>query len=681
MRKRLLLTLCIIFVMAGSSVVLSGAAAMPVPTAQPTTLGGFAQRYVMDDLLSAEIDGVPFSLSNYQPRTGAPIEMIHFVEFGFSFHPEHRQDFGLFVYIFNPGRLDVAPNSASNQIQMSIRNDANGLPIFEKFRLQHLSTSTGDVAGLFSKFQIIFTTTQHNVLFANLNTHARRYDISGIEFIIRPGFGIRDFNVGRIFTVSGFATGFGPMPGAASTLITEVIGRRTLELDVDHTWWRSNTSTQGIGHHHQINSVWFSVPNYILEMFGRLQRIRAEWWEYQTSPVIVTSRRSMYNNFSRIIGESVNARQSLNYGLYMNYQGYRTMNHVIYWTACWVFNNIAPHRMRPTAQAPIFADRLHYLFFVEEIQRFAGGRPIGGVSSEQLLNWILNYDASFVNGNISVNNRQISADLFTNTICQFGLAAGRQRGYNNVEINYGETVDLFFYEDVRLNSSWARFWGAPRYQFINQLGREISPIHTVTPQDLMGTTAQISDRLMVNYGHVQSLRTFYNQANTRDETTFLFRFAHTDYFAEWVRLMEPRWSGWTGLPVGHSEQAYFAQTTMFFDFDIISLTFNGEFGYYIIPVVSDPQDIIPDIVPPTHEPPSSRRGWNLPWWLWLIVLTAVAPIIFAFVMMLIWLYNLVMTPAHFVGGAASNANSKRRRRHRTQRSNNHRGRRSRRRRR
>lgn len=80
----------------------------------------------------------------------------------------------------------------------------------------------------------------------------------------------------------------------------------------------------------------------------------------------------------------------------------------------------------------------------------------------------------------------------------------------------------------------------------------------------------------------------------------LFRFAVTDYYAS------------TAYFDSHSNifftnaDGYVAQETLFFNFDIISLTFRDEAGKdTVLGVVTDPLDIIPDIEPAPDTPVSS----------------------------------------------------------------------------
>ena len=612
-RKFLLIVMAIVTV--ATAVILS----LPSPThnklfAATGDVGNlheaFAQRYVMDDLRSATMDGRPFDIRNYQPQANGRIQLIHFVEFGFSFHPEARGEFGLFIYIFNPGRLDFAPHSTQNQIQMAFRQNNEGLPIWEKFRLRYLNSSTGNIAGLFSKFQIDFTPSELAMIMQNLNTHERVYDMSGIEFTMRPEFRIRDFEAGFTYTFTGFAKGFGVTPDDQATITSAVTERRTLPLRVTPTWWRSGVHAErGVGWHHQVNSVWFSVPNYILELFGRLQRIQAEWWEYQTQPVIVTSWQGLYTRYQHIVGRCVWGNSALRYGLGQNYGD----NVVFGWGADWSFNG-GMHNLHQSFGPPS-VPRIYYLFDVPEIRPLSQtlNRPVGGVSGERLEDWIFNYNRSFDNGHVYANGgRRISADLFTDTIDPHRMANGYQRGFNETLIHADDREDLFFYTNYRFASVWERLWGAPRHIVEGQVGRTVSPIEPIGLQDFHGSNTSISNRLMVAYNHVDDLRDSVNQANENDYTVFLFRFAVTDYFADWLTIFRPRstW-GFTDRAEIIEGHAYKAQQTIFLDFDIIHLDFYGDFGYYRIPVVSDPINIIPDIVPPWH---GYRRPCECPWW-------------------------------------------------------------------
>jgi len=588
----------------------------------------FANRYVMDDLREATLEcGRPFDERDFPfDPSNTRIHMLHFVEYAFSFHARHRANFGLFVYLWNPARLDIVPNSPQNTIQIATRYDASGRPtLYEKLPLRFLSRSTGAVEGLFYKFEVVLDGEHRASLLARLSAdiNTRRYDISGIELTTRPTFTATDFHVGRTFHIRGFARGHGEFPNTASTLEMSVDGLRTLELDVHSTWFRTPTSIRGVGHQHQINTVYFSVPNYILEEYGQLQRIMAEWWEFQTQPIFVTSRRSLYDRFRPNIGQRTERNNNLRYGIYRGFQGGGSAT----LTASWGFNDVG-NFIRSSGHHIGHLERyMYYIFHVNNIETYsATDLPIGCVSSQQLTNWIMNYNYSSRNGFLPLgSHRQISADLFTNTIDSDRLALGLNRGHNIREIDAGDVQDLLFYNDVRRTTFWERLWsGGEQFVFGDLIQEGLAPIQDLPAVFPTGTNAQIARELFVNIRDVPHLRNFHAQATARDETVFLFRFAVTDYHARWLTIynnLDTAWwehiFGWIVQQTRRYEgQLYKAQQTVLLDFDIIQLTFYGEFGHIVIPVVSDPIDIIPDITPPAYDPPPIH-DWT--WWLRLML--------------------------------------------------------------
>jgi len=561
----------------------------------------------MDDLTSSPT----FDVRDYPPQVGAPVQMIQFVEYAFTFRPNQRGNFGLFVYLFNPGLWSIVTASPANRIQMASEYENDRPTLYEKFPLRFLSRSTGDVAGLFYKFQIVFTPEQQAQLFNRLSVHERRYDISGVELAIGHNLNATDFEIARTIRVSGFAQGHGMTANNPSTLTQHILAMRVINTEVHSTWYRTPTSARGIGWQHQINSVYFSVPNAIREEFQYLHSIHAEWWEYQTQPIFVTSRQSLYDHFRPIVGQHVNADNSLQYALHRNHSAVGGPLGPMGFHSNWIFNNVHASITRPNfTRNPHIENYMFYLFLVDSIEQFTGDRPVGYVSGEMLSNWIMTYDRSFRNGLLPVAGaREISADLFTDTIDQQRINNGYVRGHNKVEIEHGHTINLSFYEDVRLlDNFWRRHFGMTRIQLNNLVGRSINPIQPITSDIMNVSNETLSESLFINPRDIGDFRAFHAQASGRDETVYLFRFAMTDYYAEWLTI-----AGRNGGSI-HNGQAYMAQQTVFLDFDIIQLTYRGQYGYYVIPVVSSPIDVIADITPPAHPPPFFRDN-SIPLWL------------------------------------------------------------------
>jgi len=106
----------------------------------------------------------------------------------------------------------------------------------------------------------------------------------------------------------------------------------------------------------------------------------------------------------------------------------------------------------------------------------------------------------------------------------------------------------------------------------------------------------------------------------------LFRFASTDYFARGV--------GRDGVAESNAD-TYCAQETMFFDFDIIELTFNKDGVYTVIPVVASPIDVVNGI----SAPPRTLDWWKLVLAALLLILLLIllAPILPYIIKGIVWL--------------------------------------------
>lgn len=623
--------------------------------AQSNTSTDFATSDVMDNLYASTIDGVPFALTDFPAKANEPVKLLNFVEYAYGYDPNNMANFGLFVYFYNPSLVDIQVNSTANTIQMATVYDNENKPVFyKKFQLKFISKSTGNVANLFYKFKIDLNETERAQMLKRLNTHQRRYDVSGAE--LRLPLVTRDYKIGRSIVFKGFAKGYGLLPEMPSTLECSVNESETISLNVQHTWYRTEASTKNqhtyAGWQQQINTVYFSVPNRILEEYGKLQKILAEWWEFQTQPIYVTKHNDLYNKFSPYVGQYVDKNKDMKYGIYKGIKG--GGSDVL--NAGWGYNDIAGLMYANRGQIP--EKYMNYLFKVNDIEKYSASElPKGGISSEVLSDYIMNYDKSFRNGYLPINERQISADLFTDTIDSDRIANGIQRGYNLIEVDADETQSLTFYDGIHQNSFWEWFWsGGVPYTLGSELERTLIPIEALPAVFPTGSDSQLAEQLFVNVADISKLRSFHTAATVNDETVFLFRFAVTDYKCDWLTLYDDKNTAWfeiltLGLVQERRQfegEIYRAQQTVFLDFDIIQLTFNGERGYYAIPVVSDPTDIIADITPPSVDPP---QQWQLPAWLTLLLalivgvllLLILAPFLPTIFSVLMWLIKALFT--------------------------------------
>lgn len=586
------------------------------------------------DHTSVNADLADMDLTEFVYDTAGSIEFITLAEYCYSANALNFGNYALYVYIYNPARLPISERQDANSIEMAVGYDEEGKPNdYANIPLKLCGISTGELSKLIYKFRVMDDgTLLRNARTQETDNGYRRYDIAGVQLWEIGKDNAVDYGVGGTYKFTGYAKGYGTDENAESNLLCTVEELETVELDVKHTFYRTLTSSKGAGYQNQLDTVYFAVPQRFFDTYGKLQRIKAEWYEYKTKDIVVTSNQDFYDKAYPWIGRQTGDfdefgmtehNEEIHYALGQN-AGDGGGGLMI---AKWGWNLGSGYLHVP-------APALYYLFKVnniEEYDPYADIVSIGGVESNALYEYIKNYNKSFDNGTLPIKDGTISADLFAENIddyrkmdTEFGKI---QQGYSYYDFDADvdlqkltswQETDPSFWENWINWGLWDTiFGGIPEEQ-----SKTVSPIYIVQESDLDGSDNEVADRLLINANDVQALRDYFRDATTvsgtddEEKQVVLFRFATTDYYSAAVDIMELR----TIIPDKHiSGQAYRAWESVFFDFDIIQLTFNRDGKYTVIPAVASPIDIVNDITPPVQMPDDT------PWWVKLlsVILTIV----------------------------------------------------------
>lgn len=664
LRKTLLLSLLCLCVL------LSG---IPTNAYADDTATEFDKSNVLDDLQSA----TGFNLLDYPYDSTGVVkhpEIMNIVEYCYSFKANMQGNYGLYLYFYNPQALDILTNSAANKVQMAVSYNADGTPKnYEKFNLQFCNMSVSpNYYRLFYKFKVIdHISADGKTILQRVNSNARRYDISGVELHTSGNANATEYLVGGSYTFTGYAKGYGADEIAFSSLQSVVTDLETVTLDVHHTYYRTLTSSKGTGYQNQVDTVYFSVPKRLFDTYGALQRIKAEWYEYKTKDIVVTSNSDFYSkahpylgvrtgilNSSGIPSYNSNIYYSLGQDAYYDSESYT-------YYATWGWNLGTGYKQIP-------CDTLYYLFQTSNIANYDPYGELtesGGIKSNVLYDYILNYSKTFQNGTLPIKNGRISADLFASDIDNYrkqDTANGKiQKGYSYYDFDADLDTQILLSWQDSAPSFWdnALNWGLWNTVIGNipqEESRVISPLYALKSNDFNGTTAEIADRLLMKTDDIATLKAYYETESQSENEVMLFRFAATDYYSAETKIVELG-KGFLGADKYTSGQAYRAWESVFLDFDIIQLTFTKEGNYTVIPAVSNPIDIVNDITSPVNT--ESNDSWKVIFMLLALILLCVllAPLLPYILRVILWLITLPFKAvAALIRGIQGNSNNKRR---------------------
>lgn len=584
---------------------------------------------VLDDLKSATVDGQPFYLSAY-PRNpfGSP-QVITFAEYCYSQYENGNGNYALYIYVYNPALTEFSLISQRNKIEISSdfyyageEGAVGSVKDYMKFPLKFCNASTGEYENRFLKFRIV---DDAGVLLKaererEEEAGSRYYHIAGIELYAVGGDAAtaQDYWVNQYYQFSGYAEGYGD--SEKFPFQCDATGNaEAVQLDVQHTYYRTESSSKGENYQNQLDTVYFAVPKRLFDTYGKLQRIKAEWYEYKTKDYVVTSNSEFYNAVQSYLGKIVPSsngkvdtvepvlNDDIGYALANGMKTISSWGSETFESAEWGWN------LGVAIGIDEICDRLTLLFLTDNIDEYDPYETDneGTVKGNELYDRIMSYDKSYDAGTLPVKDGTISADLFESDIdAERKTDSGQgkiQQGYSYYDFDADTDLQKLVSWQDGSPSFWENweefgFWDTLFGNIPSETGREISPIQVLKESDLQGTEAEVSQRLLVNIGDVKDLKAAYDDAitvdplNPDDEECYLvlFRFATSDYYAAPADIYEEKFPHTT-----YTKMAYVAQQSVFFDFDVIDLTFNKDGVYTVIPVVSDPIDIVNDLTSPT----------------------------------------------------------------------------------
>lgn len=584
---------------------------------------------VQDDLKSATVNGQPFDLAAYPRNPFGTPQVITFAEYCYSQYENGNGNYALYIYVYNPALTEFSLISQRNKIEISSdfyyageEGAVGSVKDYTKFPLKFCSAITGEYENRFLKFRVV---DDAGVLLKAQRereeaTGSRYYHIAGIELYAIGGDATtaQDYWVNQYYQFSGYAEGYGD--SEKFPFQCDATGNaEAVQLKVRHTYYRTESSGKGKNHQNQLDTVYFAVPKRLFDTYGKLQRIKAEWYEYKTKDYVVTSNSGFYNAVQSYLGKIVPSsngkvdtiepvlNDDIGYALANGMETISAWGSETFQSAAWGWN------LGVAIGIDEICDRLTLLFLTDNINEYDpyATDNEGTVKGNELYDRIMSYDKSYDAGTLPVKDGSISADLFENDIDaerKTDSEQGKiQQGYSYYDFDADTDIQKLMSWQDGSPSFWENweefgFWDTLFGNIPSETGREISPIQVLKESDLSGTDAEVSQRLLVNIKEVEDLKAAYEDAVTvnpldpDDEECYLvlFRFATSDYYAAPADIYESDFWGTV-----HKGQAYVARQSVFFDFDVIDLTFNKDGVYTVIPVVSNPIDIVNDLTSPT----------------------------------------------------------------------------------
>ena len=400
-----------------------------------------------------------------------------------------------------------------------------------------------------------------------------------------------------------------------STFKCNVDVLETLDLKVYQTSYLTGVSSAGAYHHNNVSSVYFAIPQRVFDKYGSLWEIYAQWYECKTAPILVTSNSDFYykalanNHYSLKSdsegGTSILFDKNVDYAFWYgrHVDSNKGGNNITHYD--WAYN----YRNFSLSTGGVFIQRftnsscklLPYVFYSPSYTDSGAFNVInkqtvaGDVTSSQLRDYILSYESdNYVDWHPS---RNLPAELFVNEVDSARAEKGIKVGLNKVKTNLGDTFDLKSWNS-EYGSWWDKLtqygWSYPKNEALDEEHANVKPFESVGKNAL--NSVSLASDLLINENDVDKFKAFCNSSHDNKEVPYLFRFAVSDYISRPIT----RTDGYLSEDNDVTD-SYIAQESVFFDFNIITMTFKGKEDYYTLAVMHTPVDVISGVEPPPVE--------------------------------------------------------------------------------
>lgn len=561
-----------------SAVSFLDSALIPV-SANSASVKDYSATDILDDLSDVPV-------ANYPKDVNGKPEVIRFQEYCYSEKVFFDEYYGLFLYIYNPTEKALQTNG-NNVVNMAVEYDADGEPVsYENVKLEYCDKTENN---RFYKFKLSNSAAFLGIArsYAAAHDGDRRYDIVGIQLTHMDTV---DRTYAKTYTFSGYAAGCGTTTTSESTLTCTVEGLKTIDLTVNHTYYRTydyyipeGSITLERNTCDTLNTVYFGVDNEDFTNYGVLQQIKAEWDEYKTKPIFVTSDSDAYNKLTPYIGANIEELVDADIG------------YSVYWERGTNYDGVPVYFRHYNAGIGLFetyGDGDNCINWL--LKRNATSRDDYVLTSEDLEFYMTTYTSRFYTEERAGGTYAMS--LFEDSIDSDRISLldnpEDKRGHIVLPVNAEDTRGLLYQKEF---SWWDEFLGGTGYE-----EKDVDPIVVLDDSMRAMSIDVFASTYLINDNDKQTVYKACLEMLNNGQKPVLFRFAVTDYYAS------------TAYFDAHSNifftnaDGYVAQETMFFNFDIISLTFRNAAGKdTVLGVVTDPLDIIPDIEPAPDTPVSS----------------------------------------------------------------------------
>ncbi len=352
-----------------------------------------------------------------------------------------------------------------------------------------------------------------------------------------------------------------------------------VNLEINYTYYRTDTSPNGAYYHNQVDSIYFNVPNYLKESYGKLTDVKLSYQRARTEPIFVTDNTTLYQYLKDNLGKDASTYNSSLPRLYWIDSSYSNgINYGLTYNVKLGDSGTALYPFIHRSSREI--NRMVSAFLVDDVN--AGIRaPESTVEGEDLVKWMYDYTEKFGFGYPS----SFVGSLPEGAGTSYQGANGEISGSFFSEVDEVTTVNVASLElsadSYKKNHSFFSEWA--EYGFRYAIGGTSTDLSLDLSEKIVAIEADWqlagnSDKLYYAKRDESDLQNCYNKSKANDSTMYLVRFNVSQYYEHPLTVdMDGK---------SYSDIAYMAEEDVYLNLHVLELTYKNESGVETFVAVS-----------------------------------------------------------------------------------------------
>ncbi len=378
----------------------------------------------------------------------------------------------LFFYVYNPSRKNIVIETEFDKLSLATytSEDDSALNNYNKRDITLIDTY-GATAQTKNTTNATLLKYRLDYKFEAAEAVDRYYRLADVEILVLGDENATHFIAGKEYKFFTDKSGY---------INCSYEDLTTLEMDAFHTFYR--VDTDGVAKYTDIQSVYFPVPNKMLEMYGSIYGMNVEWYTYFTNNALVVDDKDVEDAFYKkwVNMQSSNFQYSVLYDQYFPdnaflYDYYRNganteaLKDYIYWdvnsinivggkdtVVGYKWSDSPVLQFYPDTAGPItdeFSLPIKLVFYAEDVTTFEETSVYG----EEILaylekhNW--NNDLFSPIGRGSYHNEEFTVEMKDKNLKIYTLCNKWQKLWNGdyYEVETGEAVTFSHFQQIDLS--------------------------------------------------------------------------------------------------------------------------------------------------------------------------------------------------------------------------------------